>query len=144
MTNKKNFDFSHSANLSIKMSILDKDILNRFYDEVCDHEIDILVDIATDCLNETQSLAKQIHTSFTVKDWELFNRSAHSMKSTSRALGGIDLSLHAELMEHSSTGYRDPSFDPSSLTEPVSTLNQYVNAFVQGLRNEVAKNGGTI
>lgn len=126
------------------MSILDKEVLKRFYEEVCDNEIDILVDIASDCLSETQALAKQIQTSYTVKDWELFNRSAHSMKSTSRALGGVELSQHAEMMEHSSSGYRDGSFDPSKLTEPVSTLNQHVNAFVQGLRNEVAKNGGTI
>ena len=126
------------------MSILDKDILSRFYEEVCDNEIEILVDIASDCLEETQSLAKQIQTSFTVKDWELFNRSAHSMKSTSRALGGIDLSKHAEMMEHASAGYKDASYDPSTLTEPVSMLNQHVNAFVQALRNEVAKNGGTI
>ena len=126
------------------MSILDKEILKRFYEEVCDNEIDILVDIASDCLSETQALAKQIHTSYTVKDWELFNRSAHSMKSTSRALGGIELSKHAEMMEHASSGFRDGSFDSSKLTEPVSTLNQHVNAFVQGLRNEVAKNGGTI
>jgi len=126
------------------MSILDKDILDRFYDEICDRDIDILVDIATDCVNETQSLAKQIHTAFTVKDWELFNRSAHSMKSTSRALGGVDLSKHAEKMEHSSSNYHSSVFDPNLLTDPVSELNQFVSAFVQELRNEVAKNGGTI
>ena len=126
------------------MSILDKDILTRFYDEICDGEIDILVDIASDCVTETQSLAKQIQTSFTVKDWELFNRSAHSMKSTSRALGGVDLSNHAERMEHDSANYNKPEFRPSLLTDPVSELNQYVNAFVQELRNEVAKNGGSI
>lgn len=126
------------------MSILDKDILDRFYEEVCDNEIEILVDISTDCLNETQSLAKQIQTSFTVKDWELFNRSAHSMKSTSKALGGIELSKQAEIMEHDSSDYKKPDYDPSTLTQPVSTLNQHVSAFVQALRNEVAKNGGTI
>jgi len=126
------------------MSILDKETLNRFYDEVCDGEIDILVDIATDCINETQSLAKQIHTSFTVKDWELFNRSAHSMKSTSRALGGIDLSKHAERMEHDSSNYQVIGFNANILTDPVSELNQFVSAFVQELRNEVAKHGGTI
>lgn len=126
------------------MSILDKEVLDRFYDEICDGEVEILVDIASDCVSETQSLAKQIQTSFTVKDWELFNRSAHSMKSTSRALGGIELSNHAERMEHDSANYKKPDFNPALLTDPVSELNQYVSAFVQELRNEVAKNGGTI
>lgn len=126
------------------MTILDKATLERFYDEVCDNEIDILVDIATDCVNETQSLAKQIQTSFTVKDWELFNRSAHSMKSTSRALGGMEVSKHAERMEHDSTNFRSSDFNPNVLTDPVSELNRHVNAFVQELRNEVAKYGGKL
>jgi HPt (histidine-containing phosphotransfer) domain-containing protein len=126
------------------MGILDRDILKRFYDEVCDNEIEILVDIAGDCINETQSLAKQIHTSYTVKDWEVFNRSAHSMKSTSKALGGVELSAHAEMMEHASSNYLKEEFDPSKLTEPVAELNQLLNSFVTELRNEVAKHGGTI
>ncbi len=132
------------VNTQIEMSTLDKETLDRFYDEICDGEVDILVDIASDCITETESLAKQIHTSFTVKDWELFNRSAHSMKSTSKALGGFELSNHAEIMEHDSSDYKKPDFNYSSLTDPVSELNQYVSAFVQELRNEVAKNGGTI
>jgi hypothetical protein len=126
------------------MSVLDKEILSRFFSEVCDNDIDILVDIGTDCVNETQSLAKQIHTSFMVKNWELFNRSAHSMKSTSRALGGVDLSKHAEFMEHASAGYKGKDFNPFVLTDSVADLNRFVSAFVQELRNEVAKNGGTL
>ena len=131
-------------NTNLEMSILDKEVLHRFYDEICDGEVEILVDIASDCVTETQSLAKQIHTAFTVKDWELFNRSAHSMKSTSRALGGIELSNRAEKMEHDSASYKKPDFDPSGLTDPVSELNHHVRAFVEELRNEVAKNGGSI
>jgi HPt (histidine-containing phosphotransfer) domain-containing protein len=126
------------------MNILDKETLDRFYEEICDGEIDILVDIATDCVNETQSLAKQIHSAFTAKDWELFNRSAHSMKSTTRALGGMQVSKHAEYMEHNSVGFKTPGFNPRPLTEPVSELNYHVSAFVNELRKEVAKFGGTL
>ncbi|MCG8525990.1 MAG: Hpt domain-containing protein [Opitutales bacterium] len=126
------------------MSIIDLGILDRFFDEVCDKEIEILEDIAGDCVNETQSLAKQIQNSFTVKDWEVFNRSAHSMKSTSKALGGVKLSAHAEEMEHTSADYKKPDFDPSALTENVALLNAMVVEFTEALRNEVAKNGGSI
>ncbi len=125
------------------MQVIDTDILRRFYDEVCDNELEILVDIASDCVTETQALSTEIHNSFTTKDWEVFNRSAHSMKSTAKSLGGDQLSEHAKHLEHNSC-YKDDDFTPSVLTEPVAELNQHVNAFVAELRNEVAKLGGTI
>jgi len=128
---------------SESMEVLDLDILNRFYDEVCDNELEILVDIASDCVTETEALAADISNSFATKDWEVFNRSAHSMKSTAKSLGGDQLSEHAKDLEYNSC-YKDDDFNPSVLIEPVAELNGHVTAFVSALRNEVAKLGGSI
>jgi len=127
----------------IDMNSIDLGVLQRFFSEVCDNETEILAEIASDCIQETDSLAKQIHNAYAVRDWELFNRSAHSMKSTSRSLGGVELSKHAETLEHLSL-FKTPQFDPKMLTEPVSMLNPLVRSFIDDLRNEVAKLGASI
>lgn len=81
------------------MAIIDQNVLNNFFLEICGGDRDLLEELATDCSQDARQLAATIKTSLSANDLEPLRRSAHSLKSTSATFGAMALSDSARSLE---------------------------------------------
>ena len=80
--------------------ILNRPEFEQFYEEVCVGEVDILEELVADIHREGQDLVDAIQSSFRSEDLILLQRSAHTLKSSTRIFGGAIISQQAAEIEH--------------------------------------------
>ena len=80
--------------------ILNRPEFEQFYDEVCVGEVDILEELVADIHREGQELVDTIKSSFRSEDLSLLQRSAHTLKSSTRIFGGALISQQSAEIEH--------------------------------------------
>lgn len=80
--------------------ILNRPEFEQFYEEVCVGEVDILEELVADIHSEGQALVDAIISSFRSEDLALLQRSAHTLKSSTRIFGGALISQQSAEIEH--------------------------------------------
>lgn len=80
--------------------ILNRPEFEQFYEEVCVGEVDILEELVADIHSEGQALVDAIISSFRSEDLALLQRSAHTLKSSTRIFGGALISQMSAEIEH--------------------------------------------
>ncbi len=71
----------------------------QFYEEVCIGEMEILEELVTDLKNEGQLLVDAILESFKNEDLTVLQRSAHTLKSSTKIFGGVRISEQSAEIE---------------------------------------------
>lgn len=80
--------------------ILNRAEFEQFFEEVCVGEVEILEELVADIHREGQELVDAILGSFRSEDLTLLQRSAHTLKSSTRIFGGAIVSQQAAEIEH--------------------------------------------
>ena len=80
--------------------ILNRAEFEQFYEEVCVGEVEIVEELIADIHHEGQELVDAILSSFKCEDLPLLQRSAHTLKSSTRIFGGALISQQAAEIEH--------------------------------------------
>lgn len=80
--------------------ILNRPEFEQFYEEVCVEEVDILEELVADIHREGQELVNAVLSSFRSEDLPVLQRSAHTLKSSTRIFGGAVISQQAAEIEH--------------------------------------------
>ncbi|MCB1123582.1 MAG: Hpt domain-containing protein [Verrucomicrobiae bacterium] len=79
--------------------ILNRADFEQFFEEVCVGEAEILEELASDIKREGQELVDSILSSFKSEDLVVLQRSAHTLKSSTRIFGGVLISQQAADIE---------------------------------------------
>lgn len=79
--------------------IINRTEFDQFYSEVCVGEIEILEELVCDLKKEGRQLVESILSSFRSEDLPLLQRSAHTLKSSTKIFGGGLISQQAAKIE---------------------------------------------
>lgn len=79
--------------------ILNREDFEQFFEEVCIGEAEILDELAADIKREGGELVESILNAFKNEDLVLLQRSAHTLKSSTRIFGGALISQQAAEIE---------------------------------------------
>ena len=85
--------------ISNSTEILNRAEFQQFFEEVCVEEVEILEELVADLHREGQSLVDSILSAFKSEDLALLQRSAHTLKSSTRIFGGALISLQSAEIE---------------------------------------------
>ncbi len=85
--------------------------------EAMDNDREMYGEILSMYLTSTISLFTEMETQLRENDTDGLIRSAHTLKSSSRTIGGLNLGASAEKLEHTV-----PSYSPDEILESISSL----------------------
>ena len=85
--------------------------------EAMDNDRQMYEEILSMYLSSTISLFSEMDAHFHGRDYDALSRSAHTLKSSSRTIGGLNLGSHAEELEHKAA-----SLSPDAIAESISGL----------------------
>ena len=108
--------------------ILNRAEFDQFYEEVCVGEVEILEELVTDIHREGQDLVDNILSSFRSEDLALLQRSAHTLKSSTRIFGGAIVSQQSAEIEHLANP--DQPGDFGTLSNAVANIQENFSHFL--------------
>ena len=108
--------------------ILNRAEFEQFYEEVCVGEVDILEELVADIHREGQDLVDAILSSLRAEDLTLLQRSAHTLKSSTRIFGGAIISQQSAEIEHLSNP--DVPGDFGVLSNAVANIQENFSHFL--------------
>ena len=108
--------------------IIDQAEFDQFFDEVCVGEFEILDELIADLKTEGQELVEAVINAFNTEDLTLLNRSAHTLKSSTKIFGSIHLSQQAAQIELLSNPEAPGDF--GTVADAVSQIQENFNNFL--------------
>ena len=108
--------------------ILNRPEFEQFFEEVCVEEVDILEELVADIHREGQDLVDAILSSFRSEDLPLLQRSAHTLKSSTRIFGGAVISQQSAEIEHLANP--DAPGDFGTLSNAVANVQENFSHFL--------------
>ena len=79
--------------------IINRTEFEQFFDEVCVGEFEILDELIADLKAEGQDLVNAVINAFETENLSVLNRSAHTLKSSTKIFGSVYLSQQAAQIE---------------------------------------------
>lgn len=108
--------------------ILSRPEFEQFFEEVCVCEVEILEELVGDLRREGQILVENILSSFKNEDLTLLQRSAHTLKSSTRIFGGALISLQSAEIERLSNP--DAPGDFGTVSDSISQIQENFSNFL--------------
>jgi HPt (histidine-containing phosphotransfer) domain-containing protein len=109
---------------------------DQFFEEVCVGEMEIVDELVQDLQREGQELVDTILSSFKNEDLPLLQRAAHTLKSSIRIFGGIQLSNQAAEIEFLANPEAPGDF--GTVSNAVSQIQENFNNFLLHLDATIA------